>query len=297
MKSCSSAQSLPSSWTRPRTSARLHIRRAHGTPKAVIIRRKPSKLVHVIAWDTDTDNLEHGSWFKGRIYSERCDLSWDGRWMVYLAMGSGVKTWNGICNPPWLSTVTEVPNDGTWAGGGYFSGPETLCANTVWHFDRSLGEFSGSKELPFLIERLQSGGEVFPILSWRLERDGWQREGDFGKQKRITLKHSVFSTLCEDDPGWSWQPTSEHPVLRMYYRGYFVHGYTFEFRLEGSDLLDPEVEWATWDSKGDLLVARQGSIQRFTLIGLASGAPQFSFDLDTLSAPGTSSVNDASNDL
>jgi hypothetical protein len=88
MSVSSAAKDLPEIWIKPRTTARLHILRAHGSSKAVIIRRKPSKCVHIISWDTDSDALEYGSWFSGRIYSERCDLSWDGHWMVYLAMGS-----------------------------------------------------------------------------------------------------------------------------------------------------------------------------------------------------------------
>lgn len=285
MKACSTTQNLPVAWTKPRTKARLHILRAHGSSKAVVIRRKPSKRVHIISWDTDTDALEHGSWFSGRIYSERCDLSWDGRWMVCLAMGSGGETWNGICSPPWLRTVADVPNMGTWAGGGFFSDAGMLRSNDNWCHDRSLSEFSKSKEFPFAIKRMESGGEVFPILSHRLERDGWKREGDFGKDEKISLKHSSYSTLCVDDPGWSWQPTSKHPVLRMFYRGYLVHGYTFEFRLDDCDLLDPEVDWATWDAKGDLLIACQGSIRRYTLNDLKSGSPGFSMDLEGLSPP------------
>lgn len=285
MTASNTAQDLPTAWTKPRTTARLHILRAHGSPKAVVIRRKPSKRVHIISWDTDTDALEHGSWFSGRIYSERCDLSWDGRWMVYLAMGDGGETWNGICNPPWLRTIADVPNMGTWAGGGFFSDAGMLRSNDNWCHNRSLGEFSKSKEFPFSIERMESGGEVFPILSHRLERDGWKREGDFGEKQTISLKHSLYSKLCVDDPGWSWQPTPKHPVLRMFYRGYLVHGYTFEFRLEDSDLLDPEVDWATWDAKGDLLIARLGSIQRYSLDDLESGSPGFSMDLESLSPP------------
>jgi len=281
----STMQDLPTAWTKPRTKARLHILRAHGSSKAVIIRRKPSKCVHVISWDTAYDALEYGSWFSGRIYSERCDLSWDGRWMVYLAMGAGGDTWNGICEVPWLRTVADVPNMGTWAGGGFFSDERILRSNDNWCHDRSLSEFSKSKEFPFSIEHMESGGEVFPILSNRLERDGWKREGDFGKDQEISLKHSSYSTLCVDDPGWSWQPSPEHPILRMYYRGYLVHGYTFEFRLEDSDIVDSMVDWATWDAKGDLLVAREGSIYRYTLEGLKNGSPTFSIDLEHLSPP------------
>lgn len=205
--------------------------------------------------------------------------------MVYLAMGSGGETWNGICNPPWLRTVADVPNMGTWAGGGFFSDSQTLRANDVWYSDRSLSEFTKSNELPFRIERMPSGGEVFPILSYRLERDGWKREGGFGEEREILLKHSSYAILCVDDPGWSWQPTPKHPILRMYFRGYLVHGYTFEFRLEGSDILDLEVDWATWDAKGDLLVARKGSILRYTLESLQNGSPAFSIDLESLEPP------------
>jgi len=71
----------------------------------------------------------------------------------------------------------------------------------------------------------------------------------------------------------------------MYYRGYLVHGYTFEFRLEDSDIVDSMVDWATWDAKGDLLVAREGSIYRYTLEGLKNGSPTFSIDLEHLSPP------------
>ncbi len=293
MSGSNAASNLPPAWIRPRSKARMHILQAHQSPRAVIIRRKPSKCFHIFSWDTATDEMEHGSWFQGRIYSERCDISWDGRWMVYLAMGSGGETWNGICQPPWLRTVADVPNMGTWAGGGFFSDRRTLRSNDNWCSNRSLSEFTKSNELPFSIERMESGGEVFPILSCRLERDGWKREGDFGDDQEITLKHSSYSTLCLNDPGWSWQPTRRHPALRMFYRGYLVHGYTFEFQLEGSSLLDPEVDWATWDAKGDLLVARQGSVERYSLEALKNGVPEFRFDMEDLKPPATNAQSNA----
>ena len=283
---------LPPEWIRPRKFARLHLLRAHAAPFAVVIRRKPSKCYHLMVWDTRTDGLTHGSWFRGRIYAERCDLSWDGRWMVYLAMGAKGETWNGICQPPWLRTQADVPNVGTWAGGGYFADKRRLVSNDVWHSDRSLSEFSKGGRFPFRIERLESGGEVFPILGYRLERDGWKREGPFGESREIKLKHSLYATLCEDDPGWSWRPTPAHPVLRMFYRGYLANGYTFEFRLDGSDLLDPAVEWATWDSKGDLLVARRGVIERYTLAGIPARVSKFQMDLNDLAPPWSSAGGD-----
>jgi len=174
----------------------------------------------------------------------------------------------------------------------FFLGQQELTANDLWHQERSLSEFSGSEQIPFSIRRMDSGGEVFPILSYRLERDGWKREGDFGEEREVRLKHTSYSTVCLDDPGWSWRPTAQHPVLRMFFRGYLVGGYTFEFQLEGSNLLDPEVDWATWDSKGDLLVARQGAIERYSLSALKGGSIDYNFSLESLNAPAPGSGTD-----
>ena len=280
-----SVKDLPKAWTEPRTRSRLHLLRAHEAPRAIVIQRKRGKLAHIISWNTETDELEEGSWFTGRIYAERSDLSWDGKWMVYLAMGAKGETWNGICQPPWLKTVADVPNEGTWAGGGVFTGRDLLHPHDFWLNKQSLADFSKSDAVPFKIKRRDLGGEVFPALTYRLERDGWIREGEFGKDRKISLKHSSYSTLCIDDPGWSWRFSPDHPVLRMFYRGYFVNGYTFEFVLEGSELLGPEVSWATWDAKGSLLVAKEGVIYRYSLEALKREVPDFTMDLEGLERP------------
>lgn len=276
---------LPAAWTQPRTTARLHLLAAKDKPVAVILRRKPSKCYHVIKWNTQTDDLVHGSWFHGRIYEARCDLSWDGRWMVYMAMGDNGETWNGICQPPRLKTYADVPNCGAWAGGGVFVEKDKLQANDHWHHDQSLARFDGKGNFPFTIERLDSGGEDLPVLCRRLERDGWRRMGEFTKEHGVALKHSSYSACCPDDPGWVWRPTRKHPALRMYYRGYFVGGYTFEFKLDGSDLLDVETDWATWTSRGDLITARRGGVARYTLDDLKRGKPSFRADFEPLEHP------------
>ena len=278
---------LPSHWTEPRTCARIHLLPARQSPRVVVLRRQPSKVYHVMTWNTRNDAIEHGSWFRGRLYEARCDVSWDGAWMVYLAMGRSGDTWNGICRPPWLKTRVDVPNCGTWAGGGVFVERRRLLANDHWHWNRSLSEFSGKGGLPFMIEHLESGGETFPILSYRLERDGWKRNGppEPTGEIMITLPHKTYANVCPDDPGWELRPSPAHPTLFMYFRGYLVGGYTFEFELEGSNLLGPEVDWATWSCNGDLLVARRGAIERYTLEALRRGEPTFRLDLEALTPP------------
>ncbi|MDX2211870.1 MAG: hypothetical protein SFY66_01155, partial [Oculatellaceae cyanobacterium bins.114] len=101
--------------------ARIHLIPAKASPYVLIIRRKPSKCFHLILWNTQIDTLEYGSWFHGKLYPKRCDISFDGQWMVYLAMGASGNTWNGVCRLPYLRTVAEGSAMGTWFGGGYWS--------------------------------------------------------------------------------------------------------------------------------------------------------------------------------
>ena len=80
----------------PAKPARIHLLPAAKAPVVVVIRRKPSKLFHVIRVDTVTGKYEQGAWFNGKLYAMRCDVSFDGDWLVYLAMGAGGNTWNAV---------------------------------------------------------------------------------------------------------------------------------------------------------------------------------------------------------
>ena len=52
-------------------------------PVVALIRRGPSDWCHVGRWDVETMDFQPGSWLRGTIYPQRCDLSPDGRWLCY----------------------------------------------------------------------------------------------------------------------------------------------------------------------------------------------------------------------
>ena len=277
---------LEEAWITPRESARVHLLPALKARVCIVIVRRRSKWFHILKWNLRNNQLIPGSWFQGKLYSKRCDVSWDGRWMVYLAMGNdGRKTWNGLCQPPWLKTVIDCPNDGTWAGGGVFTGKRHLEANTLWHADKDLAK-AGSAPDGYRITRLDSGGEDFPVLYKRLERDGWERQGDnYGKDKTLkSLKHTYAVANLGDD-GWACQPTRKHPVLKAWFRGYFERGYTFDFQLESNPELLQQSEWACWSSNGDLLAVDDGILKRYSLQDTKTGKPSFQVDLNILKPP------------
>jgi len=228
----------------PANPARIHLLPSKGSPYVLVIRRKPSKRFHVIRWNTNTNALEHGSWFNGKLYPKRCDISFDGQWMIYLAMGATGETWNGISRAPFLRAVAESSNTGTWYGGGYWANGQTLLLNE-WKPEKGT--------VPFNVKEITSefGGEDLGVLYPRWRRDGWKRLGDnFGTNRQLT-NPKKYTVVCDGDDGWGHKPTPEHPLLTSTFIGYLTHGYTFKFELECEnspidDLVDSAEVCMTW---------------------------------------------------
>jgi|694.fasta_scaffold76512_4 hypothetical protein len=105
---------------------RLYVITATAEPTAVILRRGPSRWYHVIQWDMHRDEFVHGAWVKGRIYEEKCDVSPDGRLLLYfIHQGNRVRTeftdsWTAISRVPWLQALVVWPQGQTYGGGGRF---------------------------------------------------------------------------------------------------------------------------------------------------------------------------------
>lgn len=112
---------------------KLFVITASQSPAAVILRRGPSKWYHVISWNTRTDHIEHGAWFKGRIYEDKCDLSPDGKLFVSFMLKESnpengmTNTWTALSRPPWLQALALWPHGGTYGGGGRFTGNRKLA--------------------------------------------------------------------------------------------------------------------------------------------------------------------------
>lgn len=111
---------------------RLFVIMAARAPLAVIIRRGPASWVQLVLWDTKRDRFTPGSWFRGRIYEEKCDLSPDGELFVYAALqGRKFNTgyghaWTALSRPPWLHALVLWPMHTTYGGGGRFVGNRQL---------------------------------------------------------------------------------------------------------------------------------------------------------------------------
>jgi len=257
-----------------KTTARIHLLAAKEAPFVAIIRRKPAHTFHIIRWNTVTDTFEHGSWFQKQIYVHRSDISFDGKWMVYLARGVQGTTWNGVCLLPHLKTYLEAEAPTTYGGGGYWKDRKTLLADD-W--------LTTKGSIPFQVEPKPYEGKGTPdILHCRMLRDGWTRNGEnYGTTRKVRGKPFVHP--CDGDDGWYWQWERRGPTLETFYRGYFEHGLKYEFRVrEYPALLDQEVEWATFTANGDLVFSRLGWVYRYAPKAIRQGKPSFAADLNSL---------------
>jgi hypothetical protein len=210
--------------TSPSPPPRLSVLLASEASTGVILRRGPSRLVRLIMWDRTNDKFKPGSWFKGRIFAGRSDVSPDGRHLIYFAMG-GVAwaipatggTWTAISQLPSLKAVALWGQGDTWSGGGEFITNESFRLNA----DSStflIRDNSGLRREKYQPHR--------PYRS-RMERDGWvARRGD---GEKLILEKTILQ-------GW---------VLRRF--GW--HG-SYELEQPGEcNLAFPSWEWADWDRR------------------------------------------------
>jgi len=116
---------------------------AEREPTGVILRRGPTAWYHLIQWKTKTDQFLHGAWIKGRIYEEKCDISPDGRLLIYsVYQGSRFGTeftdsWTAISRVPWLKALVVWPQGTTYGGGGRFIDNWTVASESL---DRRLDD-------------------------------------------------------------------------------------------------------------------------------------------------------------
>jgi hypothetical protein len=107
---------------------RLFVIFASGADEAIIFRRGPSQWYHLVRWNTRHDTLDPGAWLRGRIYEDKCDLSADGRLLLYFVhQGRKARTaytdaWTGVSRTPWLTALGLWPLGTTYGGGGRFTG-------------------------------------------------------------------------------------------------------------------------------------------------------------------------------
>ena len=249
-----------------RFPARVHVILARDSKVAVAIRRGPSNSVCTLLWDRQRDSFHLGQWLKGRIYERRCDLSPDGKHLIYFAMNgkwsSEIKgSWSAISNAPYLKAMGLWANGSCWNGGGLFIDNQSYWLNAfVFGHEARLtpSNLSQNESIPF---HEGYGGECPGVYYVRLQRDGWKlldhgegREGRYTTFEKALPKGWLLRKVAHE--------TVHHPVGAGCY--YDTHSILHPKREAGIDF--PDWEWAdldddrlVWISKGVLYASKLNS--------------------------------------
>ena len=115
--------------------ARIHVLLARDAASAVVIRRGPTRHTALVGWDRKTDQFKVGQWLYGRVYERRCDISPDGKHLIYFAMNgrwdSSVKgSWTAISKTPYLRALSLFAKGNCWNGGDCFNHPHNIRSTT-----------------------------------------------------------------------------------------------------------------------------------------------------------------------
>ena len=252
--------------TSPSAPCRLAVFLARKARVGVILRRGPSAWAQLVHWDRESDVFTPGQWFHGRVYERRCDLSPDGRLLVYFAAKHGRwppendigEAWTAISRPPYFTALALWPNLGSWYGGGVFETDKLVLLDTVC---------SDEPHPKFRPKGLKFGHVGAETAPWeqRLLRDRWRllsRGFDPRTHRRVGEKEV-----------WE-RPHPERPVIlcrEIEDVDFERHGgpYFETFWLEtGGDLVPlTRVTWADWDDGRRLVFVRDGKLFSASLEG------------------------------
>jgi hypothetical protein len=275
--------------------ARLFAIVARDARCAVVFRRGPTRKTRLFVWNLRDDTLEGGQWFFGRIYERRCDLSPDGELLSYFAAKfvTPYGTWTAISRPPYFTALAFWPKGDSWGGGGLFENARTFLLNHR-ESEREIVAPQGAPAVPaapgFTVKPFgdcPGWGEDDPIYRERLARDGWS------VGPRTEVKEQPF-----DAPVWLvFDPPQVRSLkltggkqraltLRVLTHGY--HEKEGRSWVETADLLDHDgamlrdfgrIDWLDADQNGDILIAREGRLERLRRGEIKSGSPKVVADL------------------
>lgn len=181
---------------------------------AVIFRRGPNAVFQMLVWDLNTDTVTPGQWLTGKVFTERCDISPDGKHVVVFSRGYSVEPlgvnlaqvetlparyWTTVCRPPFFSPIAVWATLMSYCGGGFWTSNESLATfKDLYIWDVILPPPPGlsvtetPKELAqdhSLPRRLERHGWSASELNW--ERECSQTMGRRGAQRVSFLAHST----------------------------------------------------------------------------------------------------------
>ena len=238
---------------------RLHVLLARDAPRAVVVRRGPTREVAFVEWDRRKDTFRVGQWLRGRIYERRSDLSPDGKHVIYFAMNGRWSSetkgaWTAISRAPYLHAVALFAKGDCWHGGGLFVDSKTYWLNDGYGHAvlRDTREVVRAKQPPYAP---RWGGECWGVYFNRLARDGWTYRQD------LSISIQLAQTIVWEKPlprGWTLRKLAHASLSRKQGQGVYHDEHEL---VDPSGREHPRESWEWADLDGKRLVwAESGAL-------------------------------------
>lgn len=230
-----------------RFAPRIHVLLARDARTGVVIRRGPSKSVATMLWDRKRDVFHMGQWLKGRIYERRCDLSPDGKYLIYFAMNGrwtspSTGSWSAISHAPYLKAVAFFPKGDCWHGGGLWTGKNTYWLNDGHGREVPLNTTAVRRDLGFE-PTPNYGGECLGVYYHRLLRDGWSL---INRQRIGKLQHKdVFEKKISK--GWVLRKIAHAEIGAPVGKSPYWDEHELVHPIKNLNIPCPSWEWAEMD--------------------------------------------------
>lgn len=236
--------------------ARLHVLLAREAEVGLVIRRGPSRSVCIVSWDRRRDTFRVGQWMRGRIYERRCDLSPDGKHLIYFAMngrwkGQAKGAWTAISRAPYLKALDLFAKGDCWHGGGLFLSDRSFWRNDGYGHEE-IKKTSKLNHLPVGQPKAYFGGECPNVYYNRLIRDGWTMRED------IAGDATVFEKAIPK--GWTLRKYALAEIGAPPGRGCYWDAHELRREESREVLAFPEWEWAD-QVDGRLVFACEGQLR------------------------------------
>lgn len=268
---------MPDSNGHKRPPPRIYCIAAARARVVAVLMRGPSKWAHVGRWNLDTGAYEPGAWLRATIYPRRCDLSPDGKLLCYFMLNPAAdwehgNTYVAISKLPWLTALQAFATCGTWTRGYYFTEDGSSDHGADQQLPIAYG-LRSYRTAQFAVER-QRGWVEAPDSPPPISGDMWDEQRDARMMKRQPGGKRI---LRQERMGRAQEGTPSVEGIHV--------GYSLE--SDGDVTLLEDVQWADWDSKGNLIVATHSGKLQLRYLNGDLVKIQFEYDLTKLEPENT----------
>ncbi|QWP77313.1 hypothetical protein J5226_02595 [Lysobacter sp. K5869] len=235
----------------------------------------------MLGWNRENDRIDVGQWLRGRIYPLRCDLSPDGRHLIYFAMNGRWRSpskgsWSAISRAPYLKALAFWPKGDCWNGGGLFVSDRDYWLNDLYHLHKLARDETRLRRVD-APPMEHYGGECPGVYYPRLQRDGWALKhvsGSDGIQRSVFEKPLPFAH-------WVLRKTACAGFDRRQGRGAYYDEHALWNRRDERLIERPGWEWAELD-RNRLVWVETGRLMTASLDKTGLGEPREIYDFNPL---------------